>query len=985
MRRLIGLFMLFSLLGDSAKGEETASAPMPADEAAAKMILPEGFQATVFAAEPDVVQPIAMTIDPRGRLWVVECFSYPEWEAIEIGAGRDRVVIFEDIDGDGKHDKRTVFLENGRNLTGIELGFGGVFLCSSPDLIFVPDRDGDDVPDGPGEALLSGFTLKARHNVYNGLHWGPDGWLYGMHGITDTSQVVSTNTPDAKPIPMNCGVWRYHPTRKAFQPYCWGGTNPWGLDWNSVGQAFFTNCVIAHVFHATPGSHFKRMFGNDLNPHVYSLMDSCADHIHWAGGFWDTSIGGKHDDAGGGHAHCGAMIYQGDNWPDAYRDKLYTINIHGRRVNCDRLIGDKHGYVASHDEDMMLSVDPFFRGVELKYGPDGAVYLLDWNDTGECHDFVDIHVETGRIFKIAYGTPKTWAGDLSRYSDQELIDLQSHKNEWFVRTARRILQERSTGRDADASLQAKLWDAYNRTMASQPSEQQSLRMLWLLGACGMLERTTNEKGVVNGTDVIERAMKGTLNERIWAVRLSQDEVLPKTETDSGLLLQEYFARDEMLASVTPNDVNNISDAKHRQRLLQSMWYACEKQINEVSIADNAPKVTQLVARLAQLDNPPLLAQCAAMKLVDIGHSEIALHVAGSPDLSDASRDAMLSGMLQQMRGRDVALPGDWPSMRDVFIRRGPTINPLGMELALLMGDSMARQQLEESIGTADDETALQNLEMLCRYPNANTSSVIQTALADRRLRIAGLRGLSMVQVDDAAKRMIDQYDQLSSDEQTALVNALVSRASYAAMLLDAIESKNIKKEVLTTFAVSQMQRSGNEALKKRLAKIYGAVGTTDQHQRQQIQRMLRMLTDEAFAIADLPAGRKLFETKCAACHKLHGEGGNLGPDLTGGQRKSAEYFLENVISPNTLVPFAYKMRVVQTIDGRVISGVVDSEDDTRIVLQTPTDTKKLVIAKSDIEKIQETGLSLMPERLLDDLTNQQIIDLAAYFQSDHKH
>src|SRR5436309_11516586 len=154
-----------------------APRPLPANEAAQRMTLPAGFRATLFAGEPDVVQPIAMTTDDRGRLWVVECLSYPDWTKER--EGTDRVLIFEDTDGDGRFDKRTVFWDKGANLSGIALGFGGVWLCSTPNLLFIPVRDGADRPAGPPEVILDGWNLlQAPHTVFNNVHWGPDGWLY---------------------------------------------------------------------------------------------------------------------------------------------------------------------------------------------------------------------------------------------------------------------------------------------------------------------------------------------------------------------------------------------------------------------------------------------------------------------------------------------------------------------------------------------------------------------------------------------------------------------------------------------------------------------------------------------------------------------------------------------------------------------------------------------------------------------------------------
>ncbi|HEY1067884.1 MAG TPA: PVC-type heme-binding CxxCH protein, partial [Pirellulales bacterium] len=254
--------------GEPLHADEPAAAPIPPGEAAAKMTLPEGFKATLFAGEPDVVQPIAFCFDDRGRLWVVESMAYPEWQPIE-QPGEDRIVIFEDADGDGKFDSRKVFLSNGTNFAGIEYGFGGVWVCATPHLLFIPDRNADDKADEKWEVVLDGWDIKAKHNVCNGLTWGPDGWLWGLNGILSNSKIGKPGTPDAERVAMNCGVWRIHPVTKKFEVVASGTTNPWGLDFDDYGHAFITNCVIHHLWHVIPGAHFQRMFGQDLTPNTY--------------------------------------------------------------------------------------------------------------------------------------------------------------------------------------------------------------------------------------------------------------------------------------------------------------------------------------------------------------------------------------------------------------------------------------------------------------------------------------------------------------------------------------------------------------------------------------------------------------------------------------------------------------------------------------------------------------------------------------------
>src|SRR5262249_52406183 len=289
------------------------------------------------------------------------------------------------------------------------------------------------------------WNLKeAKHNIFNSLIWGPDGWLYGCNGIQSRSKVGRPGTPEKVRVEMNCGVWRYHPTRKVFEVVAHGTTNPFGLDYDEYGELFITNCVIKHLFHVIPGAHYDRMYGQDINPHSYALMGSIADYIHWAGGDWTTSRTGKeHSDAGGGHAHVGAMIYLGDNFPDEYRNSLLTCNIHGNRLNRDILKRQGSGYKSERAKDFLFANAPGFRGIAVHHGPDGGVFVSDWCDTGECHNYDKADTTNGRIHKVTYGTPKVWRGDLSKLSDAELIELPRHKNKWFPRHCRRLLHERA--------------------------------------------------------------------------------------------------------------------------------------------------------------------------------------------------------------------------------------------------------------------------------------------------------------------------------------------------------------------------------------------------------------------------------------------------------------------------------------------------------------------------------------------------------------
>jgi hypothetical protein len=356
--------------------------------------------------------------------------------------------------------------------------------------------------------VLDGWDLGAKHNVFNSLTWGPDGWLYGCNGILATSHIGKPGTPAAQRTAINCGVWRYHPTKETFEVVANGTTNPWGLDFDDHGQMFITNCVIKHLWHVVPGAHFQRMYGQDLNPNVYGLMESCADHIHWGGGDWTDSRGGKgkHDQPGGGHAHVGALVYLGDNWPDDYRNHVFMCNIHGNRVNQDLLERRGSGYVAHHGKDFLLANDPWFRGLALHGGPDGSVVVSDWTDTGECHNYEVVDRTNGRIYKVTYGKPTPWHGNVAELSDEELVKCQLHKNDWHVRHARRVLQERAAGGRA---IDPKARDALLDMLRQNPDVTRQLRALWALHAIG----ATDEKLLLEVLDSPNEYL------RAWAIQL----------------------------------------------------------------------------------------------------------------------------------------------------------------------------------------------------------------------------------------------------------------------------------------------------------------------------------------------------------------------------------------------------------------------------------------------------------------------------------
>ncbi len=362
------------LSGESHKEEARQERFLTPTQAAESMTLMEGFRVNVWAAEPMITQPMAFCWDDRGRMWVVENRDYENRRRGFSNSGDSRVLILEDTDRDGVADRRKVFLEGIPFPSAIAVGFGGIFLGAPPHLLFVPDRDGDDKADlDDVEIRLTGWGIRDRHETINSLHWGPDGWLYGLEGFATPSRIRKPDEEsrlyrkgepfpekllEADGVDINGGVWRYHPTKDRFEVVAHGFSNPWGIDYDAKGQLLISTCVIPHLFHIIPGGLYHRQGGRHFNPYAYSDIQTIVDHRHRS-------------------AHGGARVYLSDAFPEEQRGRIFMANIHEHAVLSDVLEPTGSGFVARHGEDFLQANNAQWIGFSLEIGPEGAIYVLN--------------------------------------------------------------------------------------------------------------------------------------------------------------------------------------------------------------------------------------------------------------------------------------------------------------------------------------------------------------------------------------------------------------------------------------------------------------------------------------------------------------------------------------------------------------------------------------------------------------------------------
>ncbi len=492
---VIACLILLPILGFAA-GKELEGVRAPAEgvcpspeEAAKKMSVPEGYEVRCFAHEPMIVNPVAMTWDHRGRLWVVEGYEYPEGSPFKneaFGAEakddqyhavpeickakdnplnamradhpkipKDRIVILEDTDGDGVADKRTVFLEGLDMGSAILCGDGGVYVGQQPHLIHFKDTDGDDHAD-EWRVVLTGFGREDTHELVNSFCWGPDGWLYMTHGVFTNSKVRRPGVPLDKGFKFDAGIGRCKPLTGDFEVFADGTSNPWGCDYDERGNFFVSACVIDHFFHMAPGGIYVRQGGAPENPYSYELLPSIVTHKHFRA------------------AYAGVQIYQGGVYPQDTWGHAFIGNIHDNAIHEEVLTPVGATFKCEPRRDFLRANDGWFRPVSTQTGPDGNLWVMDWCDKYPCYQNakanpVGVDRDKGRIWRVVYsGASEKGARallpavseansktadksvsaplpspnmDLSKLTTPELVKLLGNSNNWMRRMARRMLVE----------------------------------------------------------------------------------------------------------------------------------------------------------------------------------------------------------------------------------------------------------------------------------------------------------------------------------------------------------------------------------------------------------------------------------------------------------------------------------------------------------------------------------------------------------------
>lgn len=986
------------------EGDNDPLSPADAERA---FEVPDDLRFQLVLSEPEITQPLFMTWDERGRMWVVEYRQYPDVAGVKMLSrdvflrsvydkmpeppphgekGRDRISIHEDTDGDGVYDKHKTFVDGLNIASSVAIGRGGAFVTNPPYLLFYPDANGDDIPDGDPEVLLEGFGLEDSHSVINSLRFGPDGWLYGAQGSTVTGNVKRPGSKDAPIRTMGQQIWRYHPEQKRFEVFAEGGGNTFGVEIDNQGQVYSGhNGGDTRGFHYVQGGYYRKGFGKHgplSNPYAFGYF---ANIKHASVPRFTHNF----------------VIYEEGVLPQQYHGRLYGIEpLQGQVVMTD-IRPFQSSFETEDISRVVKTDDQWFRPVDIKTGPDGSIYVADMYEQRidhSSHYAGRIDRTNGRIYRLTpkgTTTPTTgWSGlgrgtsetpglpsqaqsspghPTSAFSNAELIAALKHPSKWHRQTALRLFGDRN-----DASMIPVLLE-----QTKKETGQTALESLWALQLSGGLT-----------DDVAQRMLQHEdQHVRAWTVRLLCDDhqvdpqisaALTKLAADEPYI----FVRKQLASSakrlpatdalpIIRHLLNYDEDAAdiHQPLLL---WWALESK------ADDAELIRQLVLADAEVWERPLMINHLTERLMKryavAGTRSELLSAAALLELAPnkTSTDALLKGFEEAYKGRSLAGIPDQLVAAIASTGGGSTALKLrqgdldAIKLAMnVLADPKAkaaeRQQFAEIFGEIRrPEFIPVLLDIAC--DDQSDSGLIASALT-------ALQSFDDIRI---GQQVVAAFGKFTPDSRPVAETLLASRPAWATALLTAVDEGQLNPSDLSESALRKISQHDDATIAGLIKKHWGSVaGASTQQMQERLAQLTAVLSE---GTGNPKKGKPLYMKNCGKCHRLFEEGGQIGPDLTPFKRDNQERILANVVNPSLEIREGFENHVVMTADGRVVNGFL-ADKDTQVVVLRGVDGQNIILRQDEIDEMTVSKVSIMPEGTLKTLSDEQIRDLFAYLRS----
>jgi putative heme-binding domain-containing protein len=631
----------------------------------------------------------------------------------------------------------------------------------------------------------------------------------------------------------------------------------------------------------------------------------------------------------------------------------------------------------------LFANDPWFRGLAIHQGPDGGVFVSDWTDTGECHNYEVVDQTNGRIYKITFGKVTPFTGDLAKLSDAELVKLQLHKNDWFVRHARRLLQERATAGKIDADTPKKL----RAILTDNADVTRKLRALWALHAIGAL----NEKELAALLDHSEEYI------RAWSIQFLleyhsaskdvRDKLAAIAVKDASPLVRLYLASGLQRLPILERGPIAMGLLQHAEdaadaNLPLMIWYGVE------TLAAAGPDRT---VGLLEHMKIPLVREYFSRRIASLPGKEKNDPTPGLHPLIDllgrvgdaAIQRDVLAGILKALEGRrQEPMPKEWSEAYTHLLKsESGDVRDQTRFLGAVFDDEQALKDVHQIVlnGKFSASARQSALRTLVFKQKPDLLALLHDLMEDKEMRAAAVRGLAALNDGKTPELIVKHFAAFTDAEKTDAVQTLASRPGYALAMLDAVEKGTVARTDISAFTARQLLGLNNKEVTERLTKVWGVVRPAAKDKATLMTKYKAMLTPDYVKSADLPKGRAVFQRTCATCHRLFDDGARIGPELTGSQRANLDYFLENVLDPSAVVANEYRMTIVELKNGRVLNGIVKEETDRAVTLQAQNE--QVIILKNEIDSRRQSPLSLMPDGLLDKLSKEEVRDLYGYLAS----
>jgi putative heme-binding domain-containing protein len=943
----------------------------------------------LMAFEPDVEQPLYVSWDSKGRMWVTQYRQYQFPAGLKIISydqhlrakfdkvplppprgekGADKITVFEDTDGNGFFDKHEDVI-TGLNIASAALhGMGRIWVLNPPYLLSYPDADFDAKPDGDPEVELSGFGLEDTHSVATSLQWGMDGWLYGANGSTTTGNVSSANTKNVK-WEGQC-IWRYHPKKKTFEIYAEGGGNTFSLDFDSKGRLFSGTNGATRGMHYEQGSYGIKGWGKHgplTNPYAFGWFEHMrheGDNKRFPQAF---------------------TIYEGGLLGSAYEGKIIAPNALHNLVYVSERIADGSTFRTKDEEHLITTTDRWFRPVWAGVGPDGGFYMADWYDTRLSHvsPVDDWHKTSGRIYRVrpASGAPKLKPFDMSKASGEELLGYLSHPNEWFRKQA--VLE---IGWRKQSELAPRL--------AELLASSHGLEALWALDMLD--EASDREDKAVREHAYLAHGKALNSKEpylRRWAVKMAGElgpSWLVVSNLSSWRAEQNVEVRAQILctAKKLPADLSlpllwsgNVEDESGHLPLLA--WWALESK---------AEKEREAVFTFLKADPAFLQSKLFRDHLAEKLAKRYAL--AGGEENLNSCADLLALTNDEALRGKFIA------GIASAF--EGAEMPKLPDSLTKALNDYMVKQSggdLTLALRSGNADALKKALKLLTDAKATNTARIaIAKTLAElgKQEAVMPMVGILKATNPPSLKRGILQaaakFDdkripealllgwegQIAGDKalREDALRVLAGRKEWAQILVSFVNDWKVPVKHFTIDIVRQLSLHKDSDIDAAIEKHWRgllATGPTPE-KKKEAERIKAVIKT---GLGDVAKGKIQFMARCAICHKLFDEGGQIGPDLTGYDRANPDFWLDNMFTPSLEIREGFGAYIVKTKGGQILTGLMDAQDANGIVIKDMANNKTAV-KQTDIESLEASPISLMPEGLTTGMSDADLKDFFAY-------